>query len=88
MNNSESEWNYFDLWNAEIIETAINEFFIADILHVSMGRQDSYTVDKIEVFSKVKPLLGQTDFKIWNENFKKTLEVNKIGVYRTGYASS
>ena len=86
--NAESEWSFFDLTQPNIIEYLINDFFIADTLHVSLGRQDSYTLDKSEVYKKIKHLIGQTDFKIWNEDFTKTIELNKIGVYRTGYASS
>ena len=85
--NAESEWSFFDLKQPDIIEYLINDFFIADTLHISLGRQDSYTLDKSEVYVKVKPLIGQSDFKIWNEDFRKTIEVNKIGVYRTGNAN-
>lgn len=85
--NSKSEWLYFDLQNPEIIENIINDFFITDTLHISLGRHDSYTEDKNVVFSKIKPLIGKTDFKIWNEPFTKAIEVSTIGVYRTGYAA-
>lgn len=86
--NAESEWIYFDLSQPEKIEYLINDFFIADTLHISIGRHDSYTDEKSEVYTKVKTLIGQIDFKIWNENFTKTIEINKIGVYRTGDTSN
>ncbi len=86
--NTESEWIFFDLTQSDTIEFLINDFFIADNLHVSLGRHDSYSLNKIETFKAIKSLIGQVDFKIWNDNFTKTIEINKIGVYRTGYTSS
>jgi hypothetical protein len=86
--NADSEWLYFDLDNPDILEYLINTYFIVDTLHVALGRHNSFTADKTETFKKVKQLIGQTDFNVWNENFTKTIEVNKIGVFRTGYASS
>ncbi len=88
IDSTESEWQYFDLNKPELIADVFNKFFITDTLHVSVGRHDSYTDDKSLIYQKVKTLIGQTDFHIWNENFTKAIEINKIGVYRTGYASS
>jgi hypothetical protein len=86
--NTDSEWQYFDLDNPALIEDLINIFFITDTLHVSLGRHDSFTDEKSLIYNRIKPLIGQTDFKIWNDNFTKTIEVSKIGVCRTGHASS
>jgi hypothetical protein len=86
--NSESEWHYFDPERPEIIHNLINNFFTTDTVHASIGRRDSYNEkNKRILFHKVKPLIGESDFKIWDEGFTKVIEVNKIDVYRTGIIS-
>ena len=49
--NAESEWQYFDLNKPESIADVINNFFIADTLHVSLGRQNSYTEEKSLIYN-------------------------------------
>jgi len=87
-NNSDSEWGYFDINNTEFILEQINSFFKSELLHVSLGRQNSFTVNKNLIFNKIVHLFGQQDLFIWNNHFTETIEISKIGVYRTGIASS
>lgn len=59
-------------------------YFDTDILHVSIGRKNSFTTDKNQILSQIEDLLTHTDFHTWNENFTRTIEFNKIGVCRHG----
>jgi hypothetical protein len=86
--NSDSEWRYFDNNNTEFILEQINSFFTSELLHVSIGRQDSFTVSKNLISNKIVHLFGQQDLFIWNNHFTESFEISKIGVYRTGIASS
>ena len=90
-NNTESEWTTFDLTREELIQhlyKVITDFFIADTLHVAIDRNNSFTIDKQNILEKIRALLNVSDFNIWNEQFTKTMEFNKIGVYRTGIISN
>ena len=81
---AESEWQFFDLTKPEIMETVIREFFQTEILHVSIGRKDSYSVEKGKIFQKIHFILGQKDFKIWDEHFTQVMELSEHAAYRTG----
>lgn len=81
---AETEWQFFDLTKPEIMQASINEFFQTDILHVSIGRKDSYSVEKNKLFQKIQFILGQKDFKIWDEHFAQVMELSEHAAYRTG----
>ncbi len=81
---AETEWQFFDLKKPEIMQAFINEFFQTDILHVSIGRNDSYSVEKNKLFQKIQFILGQKDFKIWDEHFSQVMELSEHEAYRTG----
>jgi len=83
---SETEWIYFELTQINTHEDIIRECFDRDVLHVSLGRHNSFTENKNGMFDKIKALLGVASFKIWDEAFTKTIEVSNIGVYRIGVA--
>lgn len=81
---TETEWQFFDLKKPEIMQAFIYEFFQTDILHVSIGRKDSYSVEKSKLFQKIQFILGQKDFKIWDEHFTEVMELSEHAAYRTG----
>jgi len=81
---TETEWEFFDITKPENMMNIINEFFSGDILHVYIGRKDSYSVEKSKLYDKIKYILSQRDFIIWNENFTMAIELNELGAYRTG----
>ena len=81
---TETEWEFFDITKPENMMNSINDFFKDDILHVYIGRKDSYSVEKSKLYDKIKYILSQRDFMIWNENFTMAIELNELGAYRTG----
>ena len=85
-NHPDSEWHNLEINSTNHLHLIIEEFFITETLHVTVGRNDSFTVNKNEIYNKIKDYYCKADFLIWNENFKKVIQFNRIGVYRTGYA--
>ena len=90
-NKSESEWIYFDFeeTNSEnFIQEIIESFFESEILFVSLTRNESFQTEKTNIISKTKEYLRTQDFSIWNQEFSKVLEFNKIGILRKGIKAS
>jgi hypothetical protein len=68
----------------DVIENAVNEFFPDRMLYLVTNRKASGEVNKQDILERIKKGLGQNDFFIWDINFKKVIEFNKIGVMRNG----
>ncbi|MBK9982075.1 MAG: hypothetical protein IPP15_06540 [Saprospiraceae bacterium] len=86
----DSEWSAIksDILSAkEQVYQIIVNFFDSDILHVSIGRKNSFTTNKNQILSQIETLINQSNFYIWNERFTSTIEFNKIGVLRCGQVS-
>lgn len=83
----DSEWIAFKTDEpqavVELIEHIVN-YLDSQVLHVSIGRHDSETLDQPNIRTFIEPLLNEQDFAIWDEHFKKVIDFNKIGVYRLG----
>lgn len=84
MAKTNNEWEFFDLTKPEVMQSLIHEYFPTDILHISIGRKDSYSVEKNKLFQKIQFILGQKDFKIWDEHFTQVMELSEHAAYRTG----
>jgi hypothetical protein len=71
--STESEWVYL-----------ITEYLESDILYIVHSRRDSLEIKKENIISEIQPYLGNSDFNIWNKDFNKLIEFNKINIYRKG----
>ena len=88
---SESEWIYLNIevTNSEnFIQEIIESFFESEILFVSLTRNESFQTEKNNIISKIKEYIKTQDFSIWNQEFSKVLEFNKIGIFRKGIKAS
>ena len=84
---SESEWVYFSFeesLNEKDFLDLINEYLNSDILYIVISRKNSFKIKKESIISEVKEYLGCIDFTVWNQEFNKAIEFNKIGIYRKG----
>jgi hypothetical protein len=84
---SETEWIYCGEAgevNWDIVAKELYNFFDDDIFHVATTRTNSFTIDKEELLSSINDLVGRKNFFMWNEEFKKMVEFNHIGVFRKG----
>ena len=88
----DSEWTYFgdDIEiNRNIVNESINNYFPNDkSLYISWKRQQSFEANKIETIELIEKLLGKESFFVWNTQFKKVIEFNRIGVMRRGQVNS
>lgn len=85
--NNGSEWKYLGIdenINETDIESIINKFFKTDNFNLIISRNESLNIDKNELLTKVLKIFRSTDFTIWDTNFNKIVEFNKIGIYRIG----
>jgi hypothetical protein len=88
---SESEWVYLnsEKSNSEnSIQEIIESYFESEILFVSLTRNESFQTEKTNIIGKINEYLKTQDFSIWNQEFSKVLEFNKIGIYRKGIKAS
>ncbi|MGH2666652.1 hypothetical protein [Flavobacterium sp.] len=83
---SESEWIYLNSENS--IQEIIESYFESEILFVSLTRNESFQTEKTNIVGKIKDYIKNQDFSIWNQEFSKVLEFNKIGIYRKGIKAS
>ena len=86
-NKSESEWCYLNPENITENDTEkiLRENFSGDNVYIVTSRNESVEIKKVDVFSKIKTLYGQLEFRIWDSNFENVLEF-KTEVYRKGRA--
>jgi hypothetical protein len=83
-----SEWSYLNpekLTDNDLEKIFDSEFNFEKFFFVT-SRDQSKEVQKSEVLLEIKTLYGKTNFRIWNENFKKVVEFHNE-VYRKGKAS-
>ena len=88
---SESEWIYLNFEETKseiIIQEIIESFFESEILFVSLTRNESFQTEKTNINTKIKEYLKSENFSIWNQEFSKVLDFNKIGIYRKGINAS
>ncbi len=84
----ESEWIHFGTGskvNIELVNKSIDQFFVDNILYLATTRKESIEISKNDIKESIISLLGKSDFFIWDAQFQKVIEFNKIGVYRQGH---
>jgi hypothetical protein len=82
--NPDSEWTFIggDKMKAKDL---LDSFFNNELsLYLIIDRHNSKQDNKPYIFEKIKEYLEQRDFLIWDLNFNKIIEFNKVGVYRVG----
>ena len=83
-----SEWVYCGIGDdikEDVIEKTVNEYFQGSLLYFVTNRKESEEMNKMKIFEMIKTRLGQIEISIWDSNFKKVIEFNKIGVMRSGF---
>ena len=87
----ESEWIYCGSEgevNFDMIKNELGTFFNEGKYYVVTTRAGSYETDSGTLLGSVSDKIGVIDFYIWNENFQKVVEFNKIGVFRKGISAA
>ncbi len=83
-NGTDSEWNFIgnDLIKLKLL---IDSFFEKEQrFYFVTDRHHSSEEEKIKIYEYSSLLIEKQDFSIWNRQFNKVIEFNKIGVYRIG----
>ncbi len=80
-NSKVSEWRCFEI---DDISKIIQDFFITNKLYVAINRNKSFESELTDIVDKIKRLIGEVDFCIWDLSFQKVIEFHKINVYRKG----
>ena len=88
---SETEWIYCGAegeveW--DVIEREFDNFFDDGIFYISSTRNNSFDSEKKNLLSSLQTLVGVKNFLVWNQDFKKAIEFNHIGVFRKGSFNS
>ena len=84
---SESEWiylNFEEIVDEKIIYDFIDNYIDSETLFIVKSRKESFETGKKNVFAEIKRFLKTDDFVIWNQNFERVIEFNKIGICRKG----
>src|SRR5579875_1989902 len=72
----------------DVVEKELNEFLDSDMLYVVITRNNSFETSKQNLLPSISNIVGSKNLFIWNENFKKVIEFNQIGVFRKGIFNS
>ncbi len=86
-----SEWVYCRIGNdtkEDVIDKALNEYFQDSMLYFVSTRKESSQINKQDIIERIKKELGQNELVIWDINFKRVIEFNKIGVMRIGIVAT
>lgn len=87
----DTEWIYFgaaEEANLAKIAKEINNWFNNVQLYVSLTRNDSFLTDKSKFIENVNNIIGHKDFLVWDTDFQRCIEFNRIGVFRAGKISN
>jgi hypothetical protein len=82
-----NEWIYCGIGDdtkEDVIDNMINEYFQHSVLYFVSNRKESCEINKQNILERIKKELGQNELFVWDVNFKKVIEFNKIGVMRSG----
>lgn len=81
----ESEWIYYNAMKIDdiFIKKIIGEILSGEGYYVIVDKNESAEFYEQNITEKIRTLLGITEFKIWDKNFKNVMEF-KIEVYRIG----
>ncbi len=84
-NNSESEWRYLNpkSLTEKNVEEIFNASFGGNTIYLVTNRNESKVISKSNLFSEIKSLFGEMEFRVWNEYFENVVEF-KLEVYRKG----
>jgi len=80
-------WIYIgngDELRKEFINKSIDEYFVDSRLYIAWTRNGSKQVPKKNIVYAINNILGSENFSIWDTNFKRVIEFNKMGVMRFG----
>jgi hypothetical protein len=83
-----NEWIYCGIGDdtkEDFINNMINEYFQDSVLYFVSNRKESGEINKRNILERIKKELGQNELFVWDVNFKKVIEFNKIGVMRNGF---
>src|SRR5688572_5522723 len=81
---TETEWIYCGAKGEvklDIVDTNLNSFLDGESFYIACTRTNSFTCSRENLISAIEPFIGDKDFLVWTENFQKTVEFNRIGVF-------
>jgi hypothetical protein len=88
---SESEWIYLNFEeniNENVIGEIISNHLDSENLFIALTRNESFETKQKNIMSEIKGFLKTKDFVIWNQQFEKVIEFNKLGICRKGEKAS
>ena len=83
-----SEWIYCgvgDDTKEDVIDKMVNGYFPEPILYFVSNREESCQVNQQEIVERIKKGQEENELFLWDTDFKKVIEFNKIGVMRQGH---
>lgn len=86
-----TNWVHFGTDNSikyEMITKLIDEFFSEDQLYFVQSRSNSRIFQKIDFIDLYQGFLGKSNFQIWEINFNRCVQFEKIGVLKQGSVKS
>ncbi|WP_416438240.1 hypothetical protein [Phnomibacter sp. MR] len=89
--SEDSEWVYFgkgDDIDVKIVHDCLSAFVNEPKTYVAIDRSNSFECIGSKLPDTLKPLLGSTNFVLWNATFCKAIEFSDIGVFRIGEKAS
>jgi len=89
--NPESEWLYLGLADElkkDLAFKILDEHFADDGIYLSHERGDSFQTTITDFKAKVDKYIGTLDFTLWDLNFSKVIQFNKVGILRRGTTTS
>lgn len=85
--NSDSEWIHIGTGkklDRKLIGGKIDTHIGSKLLFVCSTRTTSHQIDKNLFETQLNSLVDISDFTLWDEEFKRVIEFNHIGVLRLG----
>ena len=82
-----NEWVYCGVGDdikEDVIDKAIKEYFRDSTIYFVSTRKKSSEVNQKDILERIKKELVQDELFLWDADFKKVMEFNKIGVMRNG----
>lgn len=88
---AETEWLYCGAEGEVkfgVVENEINNFFDGSKFYVATARKDSFGSTQENLLQSITSLVGVANFFVWDEQFQRVMEFNKIGVLQKGVSDA
>jgi hypothetical protein len=68
----------------DLLDESINKHFQDQKIYLILYRKETCEIATVDAIATIASTIDKRDFSLWNLDFKKVMDFNKIGIFRIG----